>query len=139
MDGLFYNDGLRFACLSCGKCCRISDGVVHLTEDDVLRMAGFFDVSREEFLRKYSRKEYKSRVLKDFPNGDCIFYREAQGCAVYEARPTQCRTFPFWKINLRSQETWESAAVDCHGMNTGRLYSTNEISMIADGLIETAK
>ena len=28
---------------------------------------------------------------------DCIFFdRSANGCGIYQARPQQCRTFPFW-------------------------------------------
>jgi len=41
---------------------------------------------------KYSIKERK--VLNEH---ECIFYdKDINGCSIYEARPIQCRTFPFW-------------------------------------------
>ena len=38
-------------------------------------------------------------------------------CTVYDARPTQCRTYPWWISNLRDRESWEEAAELCEGIN----------------------
>jgi Fe-S-cluster containining protein len=41
---------------------------------------------------KYSIKE-----LKYNNSYECIFYdRISNGCGIYDARPNQCKTFPFW-------------------------------------------
>jgi Fe-S-cluster containining protein len=48
-------------------------------------------------------------------------------CGVYEARPLQCRTWPFWPGNLASREAWEEAAGTCPGINRGRLWTLDEI------------
>ncbi len=40
-------------------------------------------------------------------------------CAIHEVRPNQCRTWPFWTENLRSQAAWERAAERCPGMDSG--------------------
>ena len=34
-------------------------------------------------------------------------------------RPTQCRTFPFWRETLRSREKWENLAEFCPGIDKG--------------------
>ncbi len=135
--GKFYEKGLRFSCVQCGQCCTISDGVVFLEVEDVERLARFLNLSEEEFLGKYTRREGKYIVLKDFPNGECILYRRGKGCAVYPARPRQCRTFPFWDSNLASPEAWDEVARQCPGVNQGRLYTFDEIEAIRRGERDT--
>ncbi len=132
-EDCFYKDGLRFTCLRCGKCCAIKDGVVYITANDVQSISSFLGISREKFMCCYTRRDDKHRVLKDFPNGQCIFYCAEQGCSIYPVRPAQCKAFPFWKSNLRSKQSWDSCATDCPGMNIGRLYDAEEIETIARG------
>ena len=63
----------------------------------------------ERFEELYVRKIGIRKSLKEFPNGDCVFFDgEQRKCTVYEARPRQCRTWPFWDSNLRSVEAWEA-------------------------------
>jgi uncharacterized protein len=47
---------------------------------------------------------------------DCIFLKDKK-CQIYGARPTQCRTYPWWPQNLRSQQVWEEVARTCEGIN----------------------
>lgn len=136
MEDKFYKNGLRFACKRCGECCRISDGIVKLSEADIEKMADFLQLSNEEFLHRYTHREYNCRVLNDFPNGDCIFYRENIGCIIYPARPIQCRSFPFWKSNIASERLWNAAAAKCPGMNSGKLYTAEQIEKIASGELD---
>jgi hypothetical protein len=55
---------------------------------------------------------------------------------VYEDRPRQCRTWPFWRINLASREDWAGAAAGCPGMDRGELHPAERIAETAadDGL-----
>ena len=57
-------------------------------------------------------------------------------CSVYEARPMQCRTWPFWKVNLASRQAWESVkkATPCPGMGSGTLVSIERIRIQRDAL-----
>jgi Fe-S-cluster containining protein len=55
-------------------------------------------------------------ALVERKNYDCIFLKDKK-CLVYSARPTQCRTFPWWVQNLNSKEAWEEAAKYCEGIN----------------------
>ena len=41
----------------------------------------------------------------------CIFLSEMGQCSIYEHRPIQCRTYPFWPSLLEDRESWESEAV----------------------------
>lgn len=53
-----------------------------------------------------------------------------KGCTIYNARPMQCRNWPFWPGNLQSPDDWNTAAKKCPGINKGRLYTFDEIEKI---------
>src|SRR5579862_6727546 len=90
----WFADGLRFKCTGCGKCCTGSPGYVFLSPPDLDRLSTHFALSPDEFVAKYTYKIDSKLSLLDEPGSDaCIFLKNKQ-CSVYEARPTQCRTFP---------------------------------------------
>lgn len=64
--------------------------------------------------------------LKERPNFDCVFWTEA-GCSVYEARPVQCSTYPFWSTLVETEGSWREEARDCPGIGRGGLLSREEI------------
>jgi Fe-S-cluster containining protein len=59
--------------------------------------------------------------LKEKTSLDCIFWKDA--CLIYEDRPVQCRTYPFWAHMLDSKETWICATEECPGAGSGELVS----------------
>ena len=128
-DEHWFEAGLRFRCTSCGKCCTGSAGAVYLSKPDLERLANFFRLPVGAFARKYTRMSKGRRVLADRAASlDCVFLN-AGTCTVYDARPTQCRTYPWWHGNIRDEESWVSAAEDCEGINHPRalLVSSTEI------------
>ena len=64
--------------------------------------------------------------LKEKSNFDCIFWKD--GCTVYQARPLQCRTFPFWESVVVSPEAWEAVGKECPGINSGDLHDGKTIA-----------
>lgn len=91
-------------------------------------MAAIVGLDVEKFEDQYVRKIGIRKSLVEFPNGDCVFFdNETRKCNVYEARPRQCKTWPFWDSNLRSPETWEETCESCPGSGTGKLYQLDEI------------
>ncbi|MBX7067731.1 MAG: YkgJ family cysteine cluster protein [Parachlamydiales bacterium] len=113
----WFDDGLRFKCTGCGKCCTGSPGYVFLSRPDIERLAAHFSMKEEEFMRQKVRYVDEHYALLDKPgSGDCIFL-ENNKCSVYEARPVQCRTFPWWIQNLRDEKDWEEAGKRCEGIN----------------------
>jgi uncharacterized protein len=114
----WYKNGLRFKCTGCGKCCTGSPGYVWVTVEEIASMAAFLGISINEFKRKYIRQRDHRYALIEMKlrNYDCVFLRDRK-CLVYPVRPKQCRTFPWWKENLSSQESWEIASRMCEGIN----------------------
>jgi Fe-S-cluster containining protein len=126
----FWEQGLDFSCRSCGHCCRHEPGYVFLSETDLLKLARHRNMSTEKFTDKYCRTVdlgITTRLsLRETESFDCIFWD--RGCTVYEARPLQCRTYPFWPAILSSPEEWENEAKECPGINSGKHHSAREIS-----------
>lgn len=117
----WYKKGLRFKCTECGKCCTGAPGYVWVTEKEIIDMAKFLNISVELFSKKYIRRRDNQFALiekKEF-NGEtaCIFLKDKK-CQVYQTRPMQCRTYPWWKENLTTEESWKLAAEQCEGINS---------------------
>ena len=140
MTEQWYKDGLQFSCTQCGKCCTGAPGFVWISEDECDAMADRVGLDPISFRRRYTRlvnrKGQQHRSLVEQANNDCIFWRKGIGCTVYEERPRQCRTWPFWQPIVRSEEDWQNAAEDCPGMNRGALHAAKDITAVAedDGL-----
>ncbi len=117
-DKPWYKEGLRFGCTECGKCCTGAPGFVWISEDEIAAMANNLDISPKLFKLKYTRKRENRYALteKKSQNNSCVFL-EGNKCVVYKSRPLQCRTFPWWKENLNTRESWENAAKDCEGIS----------------------
>ncbi len=144
--GPWWKDGIRFECQGSGKCClsRGTHGYVYLTLEDRRRMARHLGLATAEFTRRFCRKEDGWWHLKPAneaapsPDQDvaCRFL-EGNRCSVYEARPAQCRTWPFWPENMKAK-AWDREVVSfCPGVaagrrGKGRLFSASEIR----GLLE---
>ncbi|AGH96324.1 YkgJ family cysteine cluster protein [Pseudobdellovibrio exovorus] len=126
---LFYEHGLRFQCQGSGKCCTSHGefGFVFLTKDDRRRFAKHLKVTTSAFTKKYCDQTNGIWHLKeDKGNPDCMFLKN-KGCSVYEARPNQCRTWPFWP-EVMNAKAWKSEVANfCPGVGKGRLWSKEEI------------
>lgn len=125
----WYKDGLRFKCTQCGDCCTGAPGYVWVNQAEIDAIAeeiGEEDI--DEFERVYVRKIGIRRSLREFPNGDCVFFdTEERKCTVYGARPRQCKTWPFWDSNLKSPEAWEETCEVCPGSGKGKLHQIEHI------------
>jgi len=133
-DQPFYAAGLRFSCARCSSCCRHESGFVYLSENDLSRLANEFKMEYTAFIQTWCRwvpfdhggKRGAERLsLKEKSNFDCIFWNA--GCTVYDARPLQCRTFPFWDLIVSSPKAWEAAGRSCPGINSGEVRAREKI------------
>ena len=130
----WWSDGVRFECQGSGKCClsRGQYGYVYVTLEDRRRLAGHFGLTTTQFTRKYcQKKDGYVQLAYEKASDNCMFL-EGKGCTVYEARPTQCRTWPFWP-EVMAPKAW-AAEVEafCPGIGKGRLYTAAEIGVIIE-------
>ena len=126
----FYDDGLRFGCSRCSLCCRFDSGYVWLSRADLDRLAERFRSDRRGVIDQYCRTVdiggFRQLSLLEQPNRDCVFW-VGGACSVYEHRPLQCRSYPFWLHHLVSREEWDRAAQHCPGVGVGPLHSRETI------------
>lgn len=141
----WYAPGLRFQCSQCGNCCTGPPGFVWFSPDEARELARHLGVSESSFYRKYARRAAQpargwSLKERRTPFGlDCVFLDRdtvpgRAVCSVYEVRPTQCQTWPFWPENLRSKEAWREVkrATPCPGMDHGPLIRPEQIRIHRD-------
>jgi Fe-S-cluster containining protein len=124
----WYHQGLRFRCVGCGGCCTGEPGYVWLNAQEIAALAAFLRLKISSFERKFIRRIGIRACLVELPNGDCVFFdRGSRQCRVYQFRPRQCQTWPFWHSNLRSPEAWQLAGKRCPGIDHGPLVPVAEI------------
>ena len=124
----WYSEGLSFTCTQCGECCSGEPGFVWVDQEEIDAMADEMQLSAEVFEQRFVRQVGTDRSLTEYPDGDCILLDpETRKCSVYQSRPIQCRTWPFWDSNLKSKKDWKETCEACPGAGVGRLYTLSEI------------
>ncbi|MEN9654066.1 MAG: hypothetical protein RL235_178 [Chlamydiota bacterium] len=117
MNEPWFQEGLRFQCTGCGGCCTGSPGYVFLSEPDLDALTRHLQCDRDAFIRTYARQvDTQLALIEDPVNYDCVFLKDKR-CSVYEARPVQCRTFPWWIQHLREPTDWQAAKERCEGID----------------------
>ena len=115
----WWMEGVVFQCQpNCGRCCDEPGGIVYLTKDDAKRLADHHEIGVKEWLERDSQTTLDGRFILDSdPETDiCIYLDSEKKCTVYEARPDQCRAYPWWIENLASQRTWSRTMDECPGI-----------------------
>jgi uncharacterized protein len=116
----WYHQGLKFSCTGCGCCCTGAPGYVWVDDAEIEALSAAVGVDVKEFQQRFVRTVGSRESLVEYANGDCVFFDgETRTCRVYDARPQQCRTWPFWQSNLVSPAAWEKTCERCPGCNRG--------------------
>ena len=124
----WYYKGLRFQCTQCGDCCTGAPGYVWVNKDEIQALADAVTMPVAEFEARYVRTVGVRKSLIEYDNGDCVFFDNvARKCTVYGARPRQCRTWPFWDSNLRTEEAWQQTCEVCPGSGKGQIVPLEQI------------
>ena len=139
----WYEDGLQFECTLCGACCTGPAGYVGFTEAEGRAMAKRLGLNYPAFLREYAhrmkdgRDGFSLNEVKTEHGYDCIFLdRESEPgkalCSMHEVRPMQCRTWPWWPDNLKSQRAWQQTGRKCEGVGRGPIVTIDQIRIQRD-------
>ena len=123
--------GLRFECTQCGKCCwtRGEYSHVYMTDADVASLAAALGMPVAEARERFTFRDENGWTELDFTGGRCVMLdAETNLCKVYESRPTQCRTFPFWPELIRRGAWTGEAKRICEGVGNGRVVPKDEVA-----------
>lgn len=108
-------------CESCeGNCCIGESGYIWISKDEIENLAEHLNLTIEEMAFRYLFKSKYKFSIKEVQLAEnsyrCIFFdMDKKQCSIYEARPKQCRTFPFWdyfKNNIEEVKEECPAIVD---------------------------
>lgn len=88
-------------CWTCrGACCRGLAGYIWLNMEEMAEIADMRSMAVQAFCKQYIRRANGKLSLREHVvNGEyfcCFFDPIDRRCNIYEKRPEQCRTFPFW-------------------------------------------
>jgi uncharacterized protein len=127
--------GLSFSCTMCGNCCSGPEGYVLINQEEIEGMAAKLRMRVQDFMDEHTHMTPEGRSLREKKVGkglDCVFLdrNTIPGkaiCGLYEARPRQCRTWPFWNSIIKSRATWERAKKMCPGIDNGKKYDLVQI------------
>ncbi len=114
---VWWKDGLPFACTQCGKCCHARGDVAHVYVNYAERraLADYLQIDLATFNRRFTRQQEDGHRLLRFRDGHCVFLHGAT-CSVHEAKPVQCRTWPFWQELLETKTAYQQQVLDfCPG------------------------
>jgi Fe-S-cluster containining protein len=98
--------------------------MVYITEDDLKRAAKFVGKTTRAFEKKYvyrTAHQLRFRKPRDKQCPFLITEGEGRGCSIHPAKPTQCRTFPFWPELVGDPGAWKGAQNYCPGIGKGEL------------------
>lgn len=108
------------ACNACGgKCCVGESGYIFCTIKEMQEIALHLGILFDEFTKKYVKKVgYKFSLIERASSlgHACVFFDpDSKKCQIYEVRPKQCRTFPFWDI-YRDGKHLDELKKECMGI-----------------------
>ena len=115
MSNLIRKDGFNFAfdpkgCNTCaGNCCIGESGYIWINQKEIQSLALHLNLSIDNLKFRYLNKigyKYSIKEVQLASNNFacCFFNLEKRQCSVYDVRPVQCRTFPFWDYFKENEE-----------------------------------
>jgi len=86
-----------FKCQCCGRCCRIPDGIVRVSESEIARIAAFLGMTSDAFIARETElaPDRRGLILKNTPDGACAYLTADNLCRINPVKPDKCQTFPF--------------------------------------------
>ncbi|MCC5843677.1 MAG: YkgJ family cysteine cluster protein [Verrucomicrobia bacterium] len=121
-----YLRGVRFSCTECGACCTGEPGRVRVSREELARIVLYRGESADEALPEWAIREGDEVRIRERENGDCVFFEENR-CSIHAVKPGQCRRYPFWFRNVRSEAAWAKTCAECPGIGEGPPVDPEEI------------
>ncbi len=104
-----------FNCRQCGKCC-LGYGGTYISDNDILRIAKFLNITENIFKENYCCKSGQKFVLGQKKNGYCILWDQV--CTIHSVKPEMCRAWPFINALKADISNWKIMGTACPGIQT---------------------
>ncbi|MFQ5443237.1 MAG: YkgJ family cysteine cluster protein [Nitrospinales bacterium] len=117
---------VRFECQKdCFKCC-LKPGVIYFSNEDIRNVSQFLKVSPAKLKAEYLVNDDGEWMIDVEQDRVCPFLGE-KGCLIHEAKPRQCRAYPFWRENLETKKHWRLTGGFCPGIDIGPMIPAADI------------
>lgn len=85
-----------FQCQQCGACCRIPNGIVRVSEDEIARIAAYLGMREDAFIATECEvaPDRKGLILRSHADGACVWLMPDNRCRIHAVKPEKCSTFP---------------------------------------------
>ena len=105
----------------CGECCRIKDGIVRVSDEEIAKIAAFLGVSESDFIDGETElaPDRQGLILKSRPDGSCVYLTDDDLCKINPVKPRKCATFPHEWQNSDSNSV-------CPALRDISAYSTSQ-------------
>lgn len=115
MSEIIKKEGFNFGfeasvCNTCkGNCCIGESGYIWISSQEINALAKKLNLDINELKAKYLDKisyKYSIKEIKLEQNNYacCFFDMVKRQCSIYDVRPKQCRTFPFWDYFKKNEK-----------------------------------
>ena len=133
-----WRPGLRFRCQRCGRCCSWP-GSVYFTAAELARAAAACGLAQRAFGEQYAVRRLDDDCFELHATRGCPLLGADRTCRIYDARPLQCSSYPFWRSNVRNAAARRQLIADCRGTHAGPWHrrATVEARISADERNET--
>ena len=99
-----------------------------MDHEEIQALATAIGLEVADFVDRYTRRLGTRMSLIEYANGDCVFFNgQSRQCSLYDHRPRQCRTWPFWESNLSTPSDWAETGRACSGVGEGPLATLEAI------------
>jgi Fe-S-cluster containining protein len=121
-----YLQSVRFECTNCGACCTGAPGRVRVSEAEIRQIEEALGEKVSDQMPSWVFRAGTEWRLRERENGDCVFFRDNR-CSIHAVKPGQCRRYPFWFSNVRSEAAWQKTCGECPGIGEGPVWDGAEI------------
>lgn len=118
--------GIAFRCQQCGGCC-LWPGSVYFTPDELSRAASACGLSIPEFVARYRLRRLGQDEWELVAARGCPLLDPENRCSIYQARPLQCASYPFWRSKTKNATARREFIRECPGSRQGPWFNTGEI------------
>jgi len=111
-------ESLHFECESdCFKCCT-KPGIVYFDKSSIKNASKITKLSSTSFKKEFL-KSYNGQWIHEVEKGNPCAFLTHEGCAIHFGKPSQCKSYPFWRENMTSKSMWKFVGSFCPGIDSG--------------------
>ena len=104
---------------------------VYVSNEEIEKVSDFLGLSRAWFKRRYLlRLPEEGWVLAVSDDETCVFLGADKRCTIYEVRPVQCLSYPYWPEVVLRKSDWKRESRRCEGIGQGKIVSKKKIAAL---------